>query len=258
MVFKEPVLPSGEPGEAIHRPLHNPRARGIEWIHRLARLKIDIGILRRAAQHRMIRRERPRAMLPHALIVDHRPDRLLREQRDLGDLVRGAKTIEEEQERDARLERGRLRDEREIMRFLHARRAEHRKAGPARRHHIAVIAEDRERLHRERPCRDVQHERRQLARDFEHVRQHQQQPLRSRECRRQRPRLKRPVDRPRGTSFTLHFDHRRHSAPQIPHPGRRPLVSPFAHRRRGRDRIKCDDFVQLVSDARDGFVAVES
>ena len=61
----------------------------------------------------------------HALFVDHRAQDLVRQHLDLGDFVRGAEAVEEMHERNARFERGRLRNQREIHRFLHGRRAKH-------------------------------------------------------------------------------------------------------------------------------------
>ena len=155
----------------------------VKRVHRLARLEINVRILRRAAQHRMVGRQRARAMLEHARLVDHRPHDLIRHHLDLRDLVRRAEAVEEMQKRNARFERGGVRDERKILRFLHGGRAEHRPAGRARRHHVAVIAEDGKRLRRQRARRDVKHRRRQFAGNLVHVRDHQQQPLRGGERR---------------------------------------------------------------------------
>ena len=48
------------------------RAGRVEWIHRFPRLKVNIGILRGAANDRMIGREGAGAMFEYALLVDHR------------------------------------------------------------------------------------------------------------------------------------------------------------------------------------------
>jgi len=56
--------------------------------------------------------------------------------------VRGAEAVEEVNERDAGLERGGLRNQRQVVRFLHRIRRQHRPAGGAASHHVGVIAED--------------------------------------------------------------------------------------------------------------------
>ncbi len=120
---------------------------------------------------------------------------------------------------------------REIRRLLHRRRAQHRPAGRACRHHIAVIAKDGKPLRRQRPRRDVKHHRRQFAGDFVHVRNHQQQTLRRGERGALRAGLQRAMDGARRAAFALQLDDRGHGAPEIFQTTRRPIVRPFAHRR---------------------------
>jgi hypothetical protein len=71
----------------------------------------------------------------------------------------------------------------------------------------------------------------QLARDLEHVRQHQQETLRSGEGGGQRARLQRAVYRSRGATLALHLLHDRHIAPDVRHPFGSPLVGKLGHRR---------------------------
>ena len=152
------------------------------------------------------------------------------------ELVRGAEAVEEMQERNARLQRRGLRDQRRIVGLLHRSGRQHGKARGTRRHHIRVVAEDRQRLRRQRARRNVKHRRRQLARDLEHVGQHQQQTLRRRERRRQRARLQRAMHCAGGAAFALHLLHDRDVAPDIRHALGRPFVGQFRHRRGRRDR----------------------
>ena len=69
---------------------------------------------------------------------------------------------------------------------LHRVRTEHRPSRGAHGHHVALIAEDRERVGRNRPGCHVQDAGEQLARDLEHVRDHEQQALTRGEARRHR------------------------------------------------------------------------
>ena len=115
-------------------------------------------------------------------LADERPDIGLIEHGDLVDLVRGPEAVEEVEERDPRPERRGMRDQREVVRFLDRARREHRPAGRAGVHDVAVVAEDREGMRRDRPGRDMDDRRRQLAGDLEHVGDHQEQALRRREA----------------------------------------------------------------------------
>ena len=191
------------------------------------------------------------------LVVDQFARLFLRQQVNLVDLVAGAETVEEMQERHARRERRHVRNHRHVLRLLHTRGGKQREARRARTHHIAVIAEDRQRVRRERARGDVEHRRRQLAGDLEHVGQLQQQPLRRGKGRRQRARLERAVHRARGPGLALHLDDLRHLSPQILRARGRPCIGQFTHRRRRRDRVDRNDFAQQVSDAGGGLVAVE-
>ena len=97
------------------------------------------------------------------VVADQRPDVVLVEDGDLVDLVRRPEAIEEVQERDPRPQRGGVRDEREVVRLLDRAGGEHRPARRPRVHHVAVVAEDRERVGRDRPGRDMDDGGRQLA-----------------------------------------------------------------------------------------------
>ena len=118
-IIEEMVLPLGDLGELIHRGLHDGRRGRIVWIDRLPGLEVHIRVLRRAAQDRMLRRQRPCAMSPDQVFVDQGAQLVVRQLEDLGDLVRGAEAVKEVHERHTRLQGGGLRNGREVMGFLH-------------------------------------------------------------------------------------------------------------------------------------------
>ncbi len=127
------------------------------------------------------------------LLGHQRAQVVVGEQLDRVQLVRRPEPVEEVHERHPRLERRGLRDQRQVVGLLHRGRGEQREAGLANGHHVRVVAEDRQPLRRERAGGHVQHRRRQLAGDLVHVGDHQQQPLRSGERRRQRATLQRTM-----------------------------------------------------------------
>ena len=172
-------------------------------------------------------------------------------------LVRCPEPVEEVQERHARSQGGGLRDQRQVVGLLHGCRCEQGEPRLAGRHHVRVVAEDRQALRRERPGGDVQHRRRQLAGDLVHVRDHQQQALRRGERRGERATLKRAVQRAGGSALALHLDHRGHAAPDVGATLARPLVGQLGHRRGRRDREDAADLVQAVGDADSRLVSVD-
>ncbi len=121
-VLEQAVAPARERGEPRHQLLHDVRAGAIEEVRRFARLEERIGVLRGPPQHGMVGRERPPAVGRHLVFRQQRPQVVVGELFDLRHLVRRPKAVEEVHERDARVERRRVRDGREVVRLLHATR----------------------------------------------------------------------------------------------------------------------------------------
>ena len=144
--------------------------------------------------------------------------------------VRCAEAVENVQKRYTRFEGGGLGNQREIHHFLHRTGEQLRKTGAACRHHVAVVAENGQRLRRHRPRRNVEHRAGQLARNFVHIGYHQQQPLRSGESGRQRTGGQCAVNRTRRATFGLHFNHSGNGSPNVRFVFGRFLVSHFPHR----------------------------
>ena len=172
------VVPSDDLGETVHRGLDDVGDRVVIEVARLAGLEEDVGVLGGAAQDRLVGIEPPFPVSENTVDGDHVDDVLITELLDLVHFVRRAESVEEMEERDPRFERCRVRDQREIVRFLYGRARQHRPPGHPGRHHVAVIAEDRKGMGRHGARRHVEHSRQQLAGDLVHVRNHQQQALR--------------------------------------------------------------------------------
>ncbi len=189
---------------------------------------------------------------------DQRPEIVVAEQVDAVDLVRGAEPVEEVQERDPSPQRGGVRHGGEVMGLLHRTGAQHGEAGRPGGHHVAVVAEDRQRVRGDRTGGDVDHRRRELAGDLVHVRQHQQQTLRSGERRTQGTRLQRAVQRAGRSGLGLQLDHLGHRAPQVRLACCRPRVGQLTHRRGRRDRIDRHHLRQRIGDLGGRLVAVDA
>ena len=127
--------------------------------------------------------------------------------------MRGPEAVEEVEERHATLERRRVGDRGEILSGLDIGRAEDRPARLPHGHHIALVAEDRKRMGRQRPGGDVDHRWGELAGDLVHVGDHQKETLRRRERGAQSATLQRTVECTRGATLALHLGHLRDRAP---------------------------------------------
>ena len=117
-VFEQSIAPPGQCGELCHHPLDDARTGVVERVGCLARLKENVGVLCRAAQHGPIGSESTLAMR-----LNGRLEMKLRRSSSLSssifaDLVRGPEAVEEMQERNARFQRGSMSNRRQIVRLL--------------------------------------------------------------------------------------------------------------------------------------------
>ncbi len=216
--------------ELVHRLFDDLGGGLIVLVDRLAALEVHVGVLGRTADHRVVRRQGPSLVLGHEFIVDHRPHVIIREFFNLLHLMARTEAIEEVQERDARRQRGLLRDQCEVHHFLDVARAHHREARLATGRHVRMIAKDRQCLAGQRPGRDMEDSRQQLAGDLVHVGDHQQQPLRGRESRRQGAGRQSTVHGTGRPGFGLHLGDRRDNTPDVRFGLGRLGVRHFAHR----------------------------
>ena len=214
-VLEETVAAPCPLAEPRHLLLHDLRHRRVVRVGRLARLEEDVRVLRAAAKHRVVGRERAGAVGGDELGVEERAYVVLGEAIDRVELVRRSEPVEEVEEGDSRAQGRGVSNQCEVLRLLDGGGAEEREARRSGRHHVGVVAEDRERVGRDRPRRDVEHRRGELSGDLEHVREHEQEPLGGRERRRECSRLERPVDGARGAALALHLHDLRDHAPRI-------------------------------------------
>ena len=150
------------------------------------------------------------------------------------------------QERHAGFQRDEVRHARQVHHLLHRRGRQHGETGLPGGHDVLVVAENGERLRRQRPRRDVEHARKQLTRDLVHIGNHQQQSLRRGEGRGESASLQGAVHRPGSTRLGLHFDHFHGFTEHISTPLGGPFVHQFRHRRGGRDGIDRSDLGEHV------------
>ena len=117
-IVEQAVAAPGQLGEAVELVGDDARRRGVERIRRLARLEEDVRVLRRAAQHRVVRAQRAVTVRADEVVVDERPQVVVAERLDHVHLVRGAEAVEEVEERDARAKCRSRRDRGEVVRLL--------------------------------------------------------------------------------------------------------------------------------------------
>ena len=258
VVVDQAVVPAGAGLQLVHDLLDDARYGEVEGVARLPRLEEHVRVLSGAAHHGKLWRHAPRPVLDDVVVADQCPEVVVVENGDLVDLVGGAEPVEEVKERHPRPQRRRVRHEREVVRLLHRARGKHGPPCGPGVHHIAVVPEDRQRMGGNGSRRDVDHCRRQLTGDLEHVRDHQQQTLRRGERRCQRALLQGAVQRARGARLGLHLHHVGDQSPQVGAAGRGPVIRVLGHRRRRGDRVDRDHLTQRVRHPGRRLVAVHA
>ena len=132
----------------------------------------------------MLRGEASRAELVHQSVVDHGAQGRVLDRIDFHHLMRGAEAVKEVHEWHACAKRRGVRDHGEVLGLLHGRRGKHRPPDLTRSHDVGVVTKNRKRVRGNCAGGDVEDHRGQLARDLEHVGQHEQEALRRGKSRR--------------------------------------------------------------------------
>ena len=209
----------------------------VELVRSLTRLEIYIGVLGRTARNGVLGIQRTGTESLQCIHVEERRESRIVDHLDLLDLMRGAESVEEVQERNTGLQCHDVGNARQIHHLLNRRGCQHGKTRLARSHNILMVAENRERLCGQRARRYVEHARKQLTRDLVHVGDHQQQALRCGERRGEGTALQRAVYGTCGTGLRLHLDDLHRLAEHVFLTLRGPLVDKLGHRRGGCDGI---------------------
>ena len=168
------VLTTGDLRDLLHRVGNHIGDCDVETVCSLTGLEIDIGVLSRTAGYGVLGIECACAELSQSLTIEQRSQTSLVDEFDLLNLVRGAETIEEVQERHTRLDSHDVSHTSQVHNLLNRRCCQHCEAGLAGRHHVLMVAEDRQRLGRQCASRNVEYTRQQLTGDFVHIGDHQQ------------------------------------------------------------------------------------
>ena len=222
----------------------------------LTMLEEDVAVLVAAAGVRMLRVQRVIAELLDSLHVAHVLEVLVVPHGDFLDLVAGAETIEEVEERNLALKSGEVRHRGEVHDFLDVALGEHGKAGLTTRHDVGVIAKDVERLGSHGTSRHVENRGKALAGNLVHVGDHQQQALGSRVGGGQCTSAQRTVDGTSGTGLGLHLNNVNGRTEDVLLAPRGPLVDMIGHRAGRRNGIDSRHLGVRIRYVCGGLVAV--
>ena len=246
-VVEQVVGTAGEGADLRHVILHDGGNGVIVLVGRFTILEVDIGVLRRAAQVRMLGVQGPLTELLHRVVIEELAHVLIVDGLDLLDLVGGTEAVEEVDEGHGRLDGGQMGDESQVHDLLDGGGGDHGKAGLPAGHDVALIAENGQGVGGQGAGGDVEHAGQQLAADLVHVGDHQQQALRGREGGGQRAALEGAVDRAGSAALGLHLSDADLLAEEIDPAVGSPLIGYLRHGRRRGDGVNCGNVGECVS-----------
>ena len=223
--------------DLLHVALDDGGKLVVDLVAGLAVLEEDVAVLVAAAGVRVLRVERVVSESLDGVHVAHLGQILVVPHGDLLDLVAGAEAVEEVKERGLALDGGKVSHRREVHDLLDVALGEHGEAGLATGHDVGVITEDVQGVRSDATRGDVENARELLARDLVHVRDHQEQALRSRVGGGQSTGAQRTVNGTGCTCLGLHLDDLDRGAEDVLATLGRPLVDMVGHRAGRRNGI---------------------
>ena len=214
-VIHQMVGTAGKFREFVHGVLDNSRSGFIETVDRFTSLEVNVRVLGSAAQNGSIRSQGsfPEGIQP--FLLNHAVQGIVRDVCNLADFVGRAEPVKEIDERNAGFQCSGVGNSGEVRSFLSGGAAQHGPSAGAGAHHVAVVAKNGKGLVSQGPGGYVEHGGSQFPCDFEHVRDHQQEPLGCGERSCKRSGLEGAVNGACRAAFTLHFHYGGNGAPQV-------------------------------------------
>ena len=180
VVIEQMIFTAGDLADLGHVILNDFRNRFIILVDGFAALEVGVRILGGAPHYRSVRVQAPLAERFYSFPVQHFRIILIIKYFNLLDFMRGTEPVKEVQEGNAALDGSQMGHAGQVHNFLHAAFRQHGETGLAAGQHVLVVAEDAEGAGSQGAGRYVEYGRQQLAGNFIHVRNHQQQALGSR------------------------------------------------------------------------------
>ena len=231
VVIEQTVFTSCDLGDFIHIFFYDSRNCIIVRVARFSMLEEVVRVFSHTACNRSFRIQGTCAEFSQRLLVDQRSQIFIFQCFDLLDFVRCTETVEEVHERNTGFDCSQVGNTCQIHHFLYRTFGQHGEACLTGRHYVLMVTEDTQCVRSQCTSRYMEYARQQFTCDLVHVRDHQQQTLRSRISRSQCTSLQRTVNCTGSTTFRLHFLHHYSFAENILTSGSSPFIYIFCHRR---------------------------
>ena len=172
--------------------------------------------------------------------------------------VRGSESVKEMQERNFPFDCRQMSNSAQVHNFLWIGGSQHRKTGLTACINVLMVAKDAQRMGSQCTGRNVDNARKQLPCDFIHIRDHEQQALRSSVSGSQRTSRQRAVNCTGSTSFRLHFYDLDRFPKNVFHTRSSPFISDFCHVGRRSNRVDCSDFSKGIRNMSGSGITIHS
>ncbi len=256
IVVERTVFATGNLRDLVHIVAHDVSHSIIIGITTLAMGEEYIGVLSHTFHNRVHRTQSTLAELLQRLHIHQRTEVFHIHHLNLLILVAGTETVEEIEERHTALDSREVSHTGEVHHLLYAALGEHSETGLTASHHVLMVAKDTKHVACQRTSRHVENGRNQFARNLVHVRNHQQQTLRSSKRSGQGTGIERTMYCTCSTALRLHLLNHHGLAEHVLAPGSRPLVYVLCHRRTRRDRIDSRHLGEHIRDMRRSSVTI--
>ena len=219
-------------------------------------LEEDIAVLVRAAHSRALGIQGVLTERVHGVHIAHFLQVVVIPDGDFLNLVRSPEAVEEVDKGNLALDGGQMRYRAEVHDFLHVALAEHSETGLTAGQHVGMVAEDIQRVTGHGTCRDMEHAGQQLAGDFIHIGNHEQQTLRGRVGGGHSARGQGAMHGAGRASLGLHLTDLDGGAEDILLTSSGPLIDQICHGRRRGDGVNPGHLGKRVADVCSGVIAV--
>ena len=232
--------------DLAHVLFHNCRNCLVVRVGSFTVLEENVAIFVRAAHGRVVRVQSACTELFNSLHVYHVGQVFIVPYLDLLNLVGGAETIEEVEERNAAFDCCEVSNRAQVHNFLNVRLAQHGKAGLAAGHNVGMVTENAEGVGCKGTGGNMEDTGKKLTGNLVHVRDHQQKTLGCRIGRREGACVQTAVNSTCCTGFSLHFLHFDSAAENVLSACCGPLIHIVSHRAGRGDRVDCCNFCECV------------
>ena len=252
------IFTTGDFGDFGHVVFYDFGNSFVVLVASFAVLEEDVAVFSHATGNGRIGSECAGTKIGKRFLVEKGSEIFLLEGFDFLYFMRSTEAVEEIDERNARFNCREVCHTCKVHHFLNGTFGQHCEASLTDRHHVLMVTEDRKRMRSNCSSRHMENRRKKLTGDFIHVRDHQEEALRSGISCSESSGLERSVNSACGTAFGLHFLHENCFTKNVLSTCCRPFVDIFSHCRRRGDGVNGSHFREHIAHVSGSLITITS